>query len=101
MAFRSLFSRLLGNKNFSKISNPQNAGGDMTKIPIGKTTQESGGSSLIGRLLGRSGAGGAPTGLSGDYISKTFKGNFKMKNGGIARGCGRVLKDRKKVTKYY
>ena len=101
MAFRSLFSRLLGNKNFSKISNPQNAGGDMTKIPIGKTTQESGGSGLIVRLLGRSGAGGAPTGLSGDYISKTFKGGFKMKNGGIARGCGRVLKDRKKVTKYY
>lgn len=43
-------------------------------------------------------------GSVGVDIGKDFigvGGSLKFKKGGIARGCGKVLEDRRKVTKYY
>lgn len=43
-------------------------------------------------------------GSVGIDVGKNFVGiggEFKFKKGGIARGCGKVLEDRRKVTKYY
>ena len=97
-----MFGRLFRNSSLQKTNNPQFAGGDMNKIPIGKTTQESRGGigSFFSRLLGKS-SPSTPTGSKGDYVSKTFSQGFKMKEGGLVRGSGKVLKDRIKKTKYY
>jgi hypothetical protein len=97
-----MFGKLFRNSSIQKTSNPQFAGGDMNKIPIGRTTQQSSGGlgSIFSRLLGRS-SSSTPTGSKGDYISKTFSQGFKMKDGGLVRGSGKVLKDRIKKTKYY
>ena len=36
-----------------------------------------------------------------DDFSYQIKEPEKMKKGGIARGCGKILSDRRKLTKYY
>jgi hypothetical protein len=93
---------------FSKSINPDEI--DKPFLYLGKRNQEDDtyGYAKIGAgkdkqigfgKLFNEGQGSLGVDVGKDFIG--IGGSYNFRKGGIAKGCGKVLKDRKKVTKYY
>lgn len=118
-AVKQIIDKTSDNRIYTTKIGPVDVGSGLTKSStpegkdkpfafLGKTDEESGnyayariGSGKDKQIgFGKSDEkGGFGVDIGKDFIG--IGGSYKFKKGGIARGCGKVLEDRRKVTKYY
>ena len=78
---------------FAGKRNPENDTYGYAKIGSGKDKQIGFGKTF------NEGQGSLGVDVGKEFIG--IGGSYNFRKGGIAKGCGKVLKDRRKVTKYY